>query len=121
MQLGQVECAVLGDPRFCQSSILLRSFSRQIVGLLVEGFLVDLLLSPGFWSGRSSPRTSSLTGFPVSATLLKMVAMSLCRSVDAYLISSNSTLSWTRALSILPFLSSFGDLISCKSDNHFVW
>ena len=44
MQLGQVECAVLDDPRFCQSSILLKSFSGQIVRLLVEGFLVDLLL-----------------------------------------------------------------------------
>ena len=47
MQLGQVECAVLGDPRFYQSTILLRSFCRIRIdeGLLVEGFLVDLLLS----------------------------------------------------------------------------
>ena len=45
MQLGQVECAVLDDPRFCQSNILLRSFSGQIVRLLVKGFLVDLLIS----------------------------------------------------------------------------
>ena len=48
MQLGLVECVVLDDPRFCQSTILLRSFSGQRVRLFVEGFLVDLLLSMVF-------------------------------------------------------------------------
>ena len=98
MQLGQVECAVLGDPRFCQSSILLRSFSKQIVGLLVEGFLVDLLLSLAF----GVVAVAQVTGSPVSSTLLKTVAIFLCSSIGAYLISYNSTLSGP---GLFPFFS----------------
>ena len=69
MQLGQVECAVLGNPRFSESSMLLRSFSRKIVGFLVEGFLVDLLLSLVF--GVVAVVQEVVTGSPVSATLLQ--------------------------------------------------
>ena len=82
MQLGQVECAVLDDPRFYQSSKLSRSFSRQILGLLVEGFLVDLLLPLVF--GVVAVALSVLKSlFSKAAVVSPVVCFTLATSIGA--------------------------------------